>query len=80
MLPAGELREQDGHQTQVPKLVAFAVGENLPPGQSVHADEPDTFLYLPAAQPLQNMPSGPVNPAKHVQFKSDVLPAGAVVH
>ena len=49
---------------------AFAV-------QFVHAALPFATLYLPATQATHGPPSGPVNPASHMQFVIDPLPAGA---
>jgi len=55
-------------------------------GQSVHAVFPLIVLYLPAIQPVHRPPSGPVNPAVHVQavrawlVVGEVEPAGQSVH
>ena len=50
--------------------------DDLPSGQSLHAADPDTSLYLPASHAAHAPPSGPVYPTLHVQATTAVLAAG----
>jgi len=69
--PAAELAlyeiEFEGHVRHVPSTVACVLVEYFPAPQSVHAALPVLVLYLPATQPEQTPPFGPVNPALQVQ-------------
>ena len=75
-----------GQLVHVPELVAATAVEYVFVPQSVHAADPVSALYLPAAQPEQVPPSGPVNPMLHVQAPIALLPdpdellAGQLVH
>ena len=60
--------------TQLLEEVAAVHGEYLPSGQLKQADEPFTFLKLPAAHASHSTPSNPVNPFQHVQFVENPLP------
>ena len=53
-----------GHDVH-PEAPAF---EYVPAVQSWHGSEPFAALYLPASQDVQFPPSGPVKPARQVQF------------
>jgi hypothetical protein len=65
-LGLGELA-LSGHVTQVAAAVAPVVVEYVPAAQSVHTALPVAILYLPATQEVHTPPSGPVDPALHVQ-------------
>jgi len=65
-LEIGEL-ELAGHPRQVVAIVAPTVVEYVPAAQSVQAAEPVAILYLPVTQVVHAPPSGPVDPALHVQ-------------
>ena len=79
--PLDVVVESAGQDSHVEISVAFIVSECLPTGQSRHADEPMTLLYLPATHATQVplSPSGPENPALHLQSVIRVLPTAAVV-
>ena len=47
-------------------------------GHVEHAAEPAAFLYVSAAQTVQDPPSGPEWPGSQRQSVSPVLPAGEV--
>ena len=51
----------------------------MPEGHVVHAALPLTILYVPATQPVQEPPFGPVNPALQTQAVMTVLVIGEVV-
>ncbi len=55
------------HAIHVVATVAPTVVEYVPPPQSVHTTLPVVILYLPATQVVHTPPSGPVDPALHVQ-------------
>lgn len=75
-----------GQVLHVPELVAAPTVEYVFGPQSVHTADPVPALYLPAAQPVQVPPSGPVNPMLHVHAPTalppdpDELLDGQVVH
>jgi hypothetical protein len=56
-----------GQFTQVESVVAPNTDEYVSAAQSVHAPLPVITLYLPATHKAHVSPSGPVDPALHVQ-------------
>jgi hypothetical protein len=64
------------HASHVPGPVSFL---NVPAGHAEQDADPATFLKVPATQAVHAVPSAPVDPAKQVQFESDVLPVGDCV-
>jgi hypothetical protein len=73
-LDAAEL-EFVGHVKHTDDVLAPTVVEYVPTPQSVHAALPLVVLYLPATQVEHTPPSGPVNPALHVQATMTELDA-----
>ena len=74
-LVLGEL-ELLGHARQVAAAVAAVAAEYVPAAQSVQTALPVAILYLPAAHAEQTPPSGPVEPALHVQAATAELEIG----
>jgi hypothetical protein len=74
-LEIGEL-ELAGHATQVAAAVAPVVVKYVPAAQSVHTALPVVVLYLPVVQAVHVPPSGPVDPALHVQAVITMLVLG----
>jgi hypothetical protein len=60
--------------TQELATVAPVVVRYLPAPQSVHASDPVTTLYFPAAQAVQVPPFTPVNPMLQIQAVETILP------
>ena len=69
-LELGEF-ELEGHAKHTDDDIAPTVAEYVFAPQSVQATLPLLVLYLPATQVEQTPPSGPVNPALHVQVELD---------
>ena len=66
---AGQVKHTDA-------ALALTVTEYVATPQSVHATLPVLVLYLPAIQPEHTPPSGPENPALHVQAPTTELEIG----
>ena len=62
-----------GHATHAVDEFAPVTAENVPTGQLVHTAAPTVLLKLPAAHDAHAPPSGPVEPALHVQKPSPAL-------
>ena len=75
VLVTGEL-ELLGHTTQADSTVAPVVAKYFPVAQSVQVPLPVPILYFPAAHAEHTPPSGPVDPALHVQAVTTVLALG----
>ncbi len=71
-LDSAEL-EFAGHDTQTVEAVAPTATKYEPTPQSVHATLPLVVLYFPVIQVEHTPPSGPVNPALHVQAEMTEL-------
>ena len=65
--PVHDAPESYGQARHAATDVAAFVVEYVPDPQSVHAAEPVTSLYFPAAQGVHVLPAGPVYPASHTQ-------------
>jgi hypothetical protein len=55
------------------------IAEYVLAGQLVHAAEPLSVLYIPAAHAEHGPPLGPVNPRLQTQFGLPVLAMGEIV-
>ena len=76
VLALGEL-ELPGHTIHVVAIIAPTVVEYVPAAQSVQTALPVAILYFPATQAVHGPdPSGPVDPALHMQAATDVLALG----
>lgn len=73
-LPAGELLPA-GQAIQVDTSTAPEVPEYLPVSQKEHGVLPTVLLYVPAEHIMHDPPSGPENPALHLQPVLAVDPA-----
>jgi hypothetical protein len=62
-------------QVQLLKAVLCS-GELEFAGQLLQLTAPDTFLYSPGPHGVHVSPSAPDQPALHLQFLKDELPAG----
>jgi hypothetical protein len=62
--------------TQELAAVAPVVIRYLPAPQSMHASDPVTTLYFPAAQAVQVPPFAPVNPMLQIQAVNALVPPG----
>ena len=71
-VPAVMALEGQAEQTVNAELSAY-----VPAEQSAQEALPVVFLNFPAPQALHAPPSGPVNPALHLQPVPAMLPAGA---
>ena len=71
-VPAVTALEGQAEQTVNAELSVY-----VPAEQSAQEALPAVFLYFPATQALHAPPSGPVNPALHLQPVPAMLPAGA---
>ncbi len=74
-LEIGEL-ELVGHARQAVAAVAPVIVKYVPAAQSVHTAVPVVVLYLPVVQAVHVPPSGPVDPALHVQAVITMLVLG----
>lgn len=63
--PVADVTALAGQAVHVEANVAPTAAEYVPRPQSVHAAEPVSLLYFPAAHAVHGPPSGPVNPASH---------------
>ena len=74
-LPGGDL-DWEGQFEHVLNVVAPEVFEYVFLAQRSQVLEPEELLYLPAVQIVQGPPSGPNQPALHLQSELLILPVG----